>query len=169
MDSEDADQAPEARFPTLADLLLLCRRLNEAHAKYIVIGGWAIIQHGYGRTTADIDLLVDVSLENFERVKAAMLGLPDGAVREVQPDDLDKYVVVRVGDEFVVDLMKAACGVEYEEASKDISWQSVQGVTIPFASPKLLWRLKQTYREKDVADRIFLRGLLKIDAPNETR
>ncbi len=161
MDSENADQKPEARFPTLADLLDLCSRLNRAGAKYIVIGGWAIIQHGYARTTADIDLLVDAALENFEKLKTAMLGLPDGAVREVRPDDLDKYVVVRVGDEFVVDLMKAACGVEYAEASREISWQTIQGLTIPFASPKLLWRLKQTLREKDVEDRLFLRELLK--------
>lgn len=27
-------------------------------------------------------------------------------------DDLDKYIVVRVADEIVVDLMKSACGVD---------------------------------------------------------
>src|SRR4029077_7879982 len=43
------------RLPTLEDLLFLCRNLNQAGAKYIVIGGWAGIQHGYGRTTQDID------------------------------------------------------------------------------------------------------------------
>ena len=40
-----------SRLPTLDDLLSLCRNLNEASAKYIVIGGWAVIQHGFGRTT----------------------------------------------------------------------------------------------------------------------
>ena len=47
-----------SRVPTLDDLLFLCRKLNEAGAKYIVIGGWAVIQHGYGRTTEDIDDLL---------------------------------------------------------------------------------------------------------------
>ena len=47
-----------SRVPTLGDLLFLCRKLNEAGAKYIVIGGWAVIQHGYGRTTEDIDDLL---------------------------------------------------------------------------------------------------------------
>ena len=56
--------------------------------------------------------MVDASAENFEKIKTAMLGLPDGAIREIGPDDLNQYVVVRVGDEFVVDLLKAACGVE---------------------------------------------------------
>jgi len=35
------------------------------------------------------------------------------------------------------------------------------GVTIPFASPILLWKTKQTFREKDQIDRLFLRRLLE--------
>jgi hypothetical protein len=160
MDDENAHPAPEPRVPTVDDLLFLCRLLNEAAAEYVVIGGWAMIQHGFGRTTGDIDLLVDPSPANFDRIKSAMLHLPDGAIREVQPGELDQFVVIRVGDEFVVDLMKAACGIEYAEASKSISWTTIQGVKIPFASPPLLLRTKQTYRDKDAADRAFLRDLL---------
>ena len=149
-----------SRVPTLEDLLFLCRKLNEAGAKYIVIGGWAVIQLGFGRTTADIDLLVDSSPDNFERIKTAMLALPDGAIREVKPMDLDEFVVVRVADEVLVDLMKAACGVQYAEASSHVSVMEVQGVSIPFANATLLLRLKQTLREKDAEDRFFLQRLL---------
>jgi hypothetical protein len=165
MDASHDDAPLEPRFPELADLLDLCRRLNAAGAKYVVIGGWAIIQYGHERTTGDIDLLVDPAPENFEKIKTAMLGLPDGAIREVRPGDLDQYVVVRVGDVFVVDLMKAACGVEYAEAIQETVMVPIQGVPIPFATPRLLWRLKQTHREKDALDRLFLRGLLKDELP----
>jgi hypothetical protein len=161
MDDANVDPAPEPRVPTVDDLLLLCRLLNEAGAQYIVIGGWAVIQHGFGRATGDIDLLVDASLANFAKIQKAMLGLPDGAVREVQPGDLDKYVVIRVGDEFVVDLMKAACGIEYAEASQSIAWIMVREVKVPFASPELLLRLKQTHGDKDAMDRAYLRELLR--------
>lgn len=165
MVASNDNPTPDARPPTLEDLLDLCRRLNAAGARYIVIGGMAIIQHGFVRATEDIDLLVDASAENFEKIKSAMLGLPDGAIREVGPDDLNQYVVVRVADEFVVDLMKAACGVEYAEASGEISFIAIEDVNIPFATPRLLWRLKQTHREKDTLDRLFLAELLK-NLPN---
>jgi len=161
MDDENAHPAPEPRAPTLDDLLFLCRSLNQAGAQYLVIGGWALIQHGFGRTTGDVDLLVDSSPANFERIKTAMLRLPDGAIKEVQPGELDQFVVIRVADEFVVDIMKAACGIEYAEASKFISWMTVRDVGIPFASPDLLLRTKQTYRDKDAADRAFLRDLIR--------
>ena len=165
MVDRDDGPAPEARPPTLADLVALCRYLNEADARYLVLGGMAIIQAGFVRATEDIDLLVDAAVENVERVKAALMNLPDGAVREVQTDDLDRYVVVRVADEFVVDLMKAACGIRYEEASHMVDVVTIDGIPIPFANPALLWRTKQTMREKDRQDRVFLARLLSGEPP----
>lgn len=69
--------------------------------------------------------------------------------------------MVRVGDEICVDLMKSGCGVGYAEAIKDAVWREVEGVKIPFASPATLWRMKQTHRDKDIPDRVFLRKLLE--------
>jgi hypothetical protein len=56
MEAEHVNSPLEPRLPTLQDLLFLCRSLNEAQAKYLVIGGWAVIHHGFDRTTSDIDL-----------------------------------------------------------------------------------------------------------------
>ncbi len=105
---------------------------------------------------------METSPENERRVFAAMMTLPDQAIREVMPGEVNEYVVVRVGDEIVVDLMRAACGIDYAEASTDIIWHEVSGVRIPFASPRMLWRMKaKTHREKDIPDLIFLRRLIE--------
>jgi hypothetical protein len=160
MDPEDVDPAPEARPPVLADLVGLCRNLNREGARYVVIGGMAVIQAGFGRATNDIDLLIDVSSDNQERVRAALLALPDQAVRDMAQDDLERYTVVRVADEIVVDLMKSACGIAYDEASRMIDDVEIDGVRIPFANPRLLWRTKDTVRDKDKMDRAFLARLL---------
>jgi len=153
----------ESRPPTLKDMVDLCRRLNDAGANYMVIGGMAIIQHGFVRATEDIDLLIDALPENQDRVRQALMSLPDGAINEMKPDDLDTYIVVRVADEIVVDLMKAACGIEFKEASRDIEWVTIQDVKIPFANSRLLWRMKQTVREKDSLDRMFLKEKLNAE------
>jgi hypothetical protein len=160
MDSADA-HPPESRPPTLEDLLLLCRSLNDAGARYIVIGGFAVIQHGFTRATEDIDLLVESSLENQARVKKALEVFPDKASRELGEDDLRTWGVVRVADEVVVDLMLAACGIRYEEASREVERVTLRGISIPFASPRLLLRMKQTCREKDVLDCQFLERRLR--------
>jgi len=161
MDPEDADAPREARPPLLEDLVALCRDLNREGALYVVLGGMAVIQAGFVRATYDIDLLVETSPENQERVRRALMALPDGAVRDMAPDDLERYVVVRVADEIVVDLMKSACGIDYAAAAGLVDVVEIEGVPIPFASPRLLWRTKQTLRDKDKVDLAFLASLLE--------
>ena len=154
-------EPPQSRPPRLTDLVSLCRSLNREEARYVVIGGMAMIQAGFVRATEDIDLLVDTAPDNLDRLRNALLDLPDQAVREMGEGDLDRYVVVRIADEFVVDLLKAACGIEYEEARALTEDVELEGVRIPFANPDLLWRTKQTIRNKDELDRLFLAALLK--------
>ncbi|NCC50656.1 MAG: hypothetical protein EOM20_05510 [Spartobacteria bacterium] len=121
-----------------------------------MIGGFAIAQKGFIRTTKDIDFLVDSSAENIARIKAALMVLPDGAAREVRDTDVEEYNVVRIGDEVMVDLLGKACGVSYDDAQSDIEWQEYEGVRIPFAGWRVLYRTKQTYRESDALDRLYL-------------
>jgi hypothetical protein len=66
---------------------------------------------------------------------------PDNAVRELQPGELQKYNVIRVGGEILVGLMRSAGGIDHAEAAKDVVVRDVDGVPIPFASPRLLWRM----------------------------
>jgi hypothetical protein len=108
----------------------------------------------------DIDLLIETGLQNEERVINAMLTLLDGAIKEMKAGEVEKFGVVRVADEILIDLMKSGCGVDYAQAAQHVVWREVDGVRIPFASPQLLWRMKQTHREKDIPDRLFLQKLL---------
>jgi hypothetical protein len=148
------------RPPGRDDLTRLCAELNRLGACYVVVGGFAVIEAGFPRFTQHLDLLVDVSPENEARVFEALRCLPDKAVDELDPGDVERFAVVRVGDEIVVDLMKSGCGVDYAEAIKDAVHREINGVRIPFASPLTLWKMKQTHREKDIPDRMFLRQLL---------
>ena len=138
--------------------MALCRELNQRGARYIVLDGFAIIAAGMPRVTGDIDLMVAVDPENEAKIFSALSTLPDNAVRELQPGELQQYNVIRVADEILVDLMRSAGGIEYEEAARDVVVREIQGVPIPFASPRLLWRMKAvTHRAKDAADLVFLR------------
>jgi hypothetical protein len=157
-----ADDRPsdrlESREPTVEDLRDLCRELNQRGAKYLVVGGFALRAANYIRSTMDVDLLVAGDADNEARVFAAVATLPDQAARDLQPGELQAYAVIRVADEIVVDLMRSAGGIEYAEAVADAVVHDVDGVSIPFASPRLLWRMKAvTPREKDAPDLLFLR------------
>lgn len=157
MANDRPPQELEPREPTVEDLRDLCRELNQRGAKYVVVGGFAMRAANYNRQTMDIDLVVATDVENETKIFSALSTLPDNAVRELQPGDLQRHNVIRVGDEIVVDLMALASGVNYQEASKDVIIREVDGVSIPFASPRLLWRMKaKTHRAKEEQDLLFL-------------
>ena len=160
---DDAHDGPHAREPQIEDLARLCRALNESGARYLLIGGFAVIARGGARTTKDIDFLIDPSPANVARVKRALRILEDHAVDEVADDDVRRYAVVRVADEVVVDLMAVACGVDYATAVQTAETLTLAGVAIPVPSLRTLIETKRTMRPSDEADRIYLEELLRAE------
>lgn len=160
---DDHDDGSYSRAPTVEDLVRICRSLNDAKARYLLIGGFAVIAHGAGRTTRDIDFLVDVAPENIERIKTALAVLPDNAAADLDKDDVARYAVVRIADEVIVDLLGRACGVEYDEATEDQEHLEIDGVPIPLASKKTLIQTKKTVRPSDAADTQFLQALIDAE------
>jgi hypothetical protein len=56
--------------------LLGSLRLHEV--RHVLVGGYSVIMHGYSRTTGDLDLWVEKSAENYERLVKAFhyFGMP---------------------------------------------------------------------------------------------
>lgn len=56
----------------LADVEAILCALNEAEARYIIVGGLAVVAHGYVRYTADIDIVLNLERENVIRAMNAL-------------------------------------------------------------------------------------------------
>ena len=52
----------------------IVRALNEAGVRYLIVGGVAVVAHGYLRFTADLDLILDLAEDNLRRAVAALAG-----------------------------------------------------------------------------------------------
>ena len=61
------------------------RLLNDADVRYIVVGGIATVLHGYVRTTADIDLIIDLHTEEAEKAIRALSGFGFAPQAPVNP------------------------------------------------------------------------------------
>jgi hypothetical protein len=139
-----------------APVLRVCLLLNEAGAKYLVCGAQACILHGLVRTTEDVDLLVEPTEENCQRVIEGLSKLADGAARELTPKDILENVVVKIADEVEVDVSTHAWRVTYAEAIGSARAVVVDGIRVPFLSLDSLIASKETYREQDAIDRVRL-------------
>jgi hypothetical protein len=158
---DDRDDPTYARAPEPSDVVRICRALNAEQARYVLIGGFAVIAHGAGRFTKDIDLLVDDLPENIARVKRALAVLEDNAAAEIADTDVQRHVVVRVADEVLIDLMGKACGLSYADVNRDAEQLVIDDVQIPVASPATLILTKRTYRPQDAIDCAYLEGLIR--------
>lgn len=146
-------------------LARVCHLLNREEARYVVVGAQACILHGLVRTTEDVDLLIEESDDNYERVLRALCGLEDHAAAELTVEDLRRHLVVKVADEVEVDISRRAWTVDYPEAVKTAEFTEIEGVRVPYASLPVLIRSKSTDREKDRADLLFLRRLSEKKPP----
>lgn len=72
----------------VASLEAIFRALNEAGSRYLVVGGVAVIAHGYIRFTEDLDLVLDLSPDS---VTAALTALENLGYRPIIPVPLRDF------------------------------------------------------------------------------
>lgn len=149
------------RAATIADLKDLVASLARQGVDYLLIGGYALFAHGYHRATTDIDVLVPATREVGERVKKALMVLPDQAAKDIDPAWFEEGGNIRVADAFIVDVMFNACGETYETLKQFAVTIDLEGQPIRTVNLEGLLLTKQTTRDKDVVDRIVLERALE--------
>lgn len=140
-------------FDRLPDLL---RALEAEQVAYVLFGGQAVNLHGILRFTDDIDVFVDPTEENVDRLRRALrLVWDDPSIGDITAADLaGEYAVVRYGtpDEFYIDLV-GRLGDAYTYAEIESETIALGEVRARVATPRMLYRMKKdTVRPLDRAD-----------------
>lgn len=146
-------------------LLDICKAFDSEGVSYVLIGGWAVIIHGFPRLTKDIDFLIDDTEENVGKIKNALGKVfNDKSIDEIRLNDVAEYSVVRYvsPDGITIDLM-ARIGefADYKSVSRHIVIFEILGNEIPVLDVETLIKLKDTIRDKDKMDLAFLKEKLK--------
>jgi len=151
-----------SRPATLEDLKLLLRSLNEHAVDYLLIGGYALAAHGFQRATTDIDVLVRATVESGQRVREALMILPDRAAKDLEPAWFEEGENIRVADAFVVDIMLNANGQTFDTLRSYAQTIDPDGVPVQTVNLEGLPPTKQTMRDKDIADRTILERAIEV-------
>ena len=139
------------------DWVDLLAALQAEGARFLVVGAHALAVHGVTRATQDIDVWVDPSDENAERVWRALLafGAPLAELG-IGLDDLTRpETVIQIGlPPNRVDILTSITGVsEFADAWRDRLDSDVDRMVMPFLGRETLIRNKRsTGRLKDLAD-----------------
>jgi hypothetical protein len=99
-----------------SDFKEFLRLLDEMGVKYLTVRGYAVGYHGYPRSTGDMDVWVESTGENAERVVRALKEFSFD-VPELSPDlFLDPDRVIRMGHPPLrIEILTSVTGVSFEK------------------------------------------------------
>ncbi len=142
--------------PFRTELADVCWRLNQAGARYLVVGARALQLWGSARATRDIDILIEPTEENAQRVLDALATTGYGFAKEWAAAEVARKFVTIIGDSPRVDILTLAWSVRYRDAARSAERFEVEGVEIPTASLDDLMASKRTGQPQDLADLLVL-------------
>lgn len=127
--------------------------LNSEGVAYVVIGGMAVLYHVPYRTTRDLDVLIEPTLENARRARAAVARW-GGFEPRFTAEEFIAGDILSFGGLLRVEVHSRVPGVSWEELWEKRVPGDLRGVPTSFASVADLISMKEaTGRpEKDVPD-----------------
>ena len=131
--------------------------------EYVLVGGYSVIIHGYNRTTGDMDLFVNPSVENYNKTKLAFsqFGMPLFGMNLERFLDTDNFNVFEYGrPPMAIDIITKLKGVTFLEAINNaIRYEISDSLYINVIHVNQLIQNKMAVgRSKDWADIKYLKG-----------
>ncbi len=144
--------------------------LNNAHVRYVVAGGLAVIAHGYLRLTMDIDLVIDLERDNLlrglnvlekvgykPRLPVTNEQFVNAQTRESWIKDKNMMVYPlwnpSEANGMVIDVF-VKCPFDFADEYAKAKWMEIDGgPRVPFVGLDCLLRMKEiAARPKDLVD-----------------
>jgi len=130
--------------------------LMRADARFLIIGAHALGVHGIPRATVDLDVWIESSGENANRIWTALaaFGAPLSTLQLQKSDFTRPDTVVQLGlPPYRIDILTGVSGLSFDEAWAERVEAAFEGVRAPFIGRAALIRNKRaTGRIKDLAD-----------------
>jgi len=128
--------------------------LNDSGVRYLVLGGYAVAFYGHPRYTKDLDVWIENSRENAEKLVKALEQFGFGALNLTAEDFLDEGQVVQMGvAPHRIDVLNFADGIDFSKCYDSRQIAEFDGVKIAFIDIENLKTNKRASgRLQDLAD-----------------
>jgi predicted nucleotidyltransferase len=129
------------------------KSFQQREVKYVVIGGIASVLHGVPRATFDLDILIEATPQNAERLLQALLDAGLGTASLTSADDLLSHEITIFKDRIRLDVQTSTPGINFEQAWEHRQVMSFRGDQFFVVSREDLIRSKRAAgREIDMED-----------------
>ncbi len=128
--------------------------LNAREVQFLVVGGYAVAFHGYPRYTKDLDVWIQPTPENAQRLLSALQDFGFGDLDLSERDFLDPDMVIQLGQPpNRIDMLTALKGVDFDDCYGQRILVTIDDTSVPFIDlPNLIANKRATGRAQDLAD-----------------
>lgn len=135
------------------DFLDFLQLLDKYNVDFLLVGGYAVILHGYARSTGDMDLWVNQNEENYSKLKKVYeeFGAPIFSLEEFFSD---KFDVWSMGVEpRKIEVLTKVSGLNFIESKSHCDWINEKDFKVPYIDFEDLMKNKlASGRLKDLLD-----------------
>jgi predicted nucleotidyltransferase len=146
----------EKKLPN--DFSEFLKLLNKHKVKYLLIGGYAVGYHGYPRATNDIDIWVENSEENADKLVKTVKAFGFNEPKLSSELFKIKKNIIRMGrTPMRIEIILDIDGVEFTKSYEKKIIADIDGIKVNIISlPDLKTNKKASGRHKDLADLEYL-------------
>ncbi len=128
--------------------------LNENSVSYLVVGGYAVAFHGHPRYTKDLDVWIELSPDNADKILKALKEFGFGSLDLKSDDFLESGQIIQLGyPPNRIDILTTLTDLKFEDCYKAKIAVEIQGLHINFIDIENLKKNKRaTGRPQDLAD-----------------
>jgi hypothetical protein len=128
--------------------------LNNNQVKYLVIGGYAVAVHGHPRYTKDIDIWVEMSSENAQKLMTALTEFGFASLGLTAEDFQTPDQIIQLGyPPNRIDLITTPDGIDFATCYQTKTEVKINDLTVNFIDLENLKKNKQASgRLQDLAD-----------------
>ncbi|MHC4855737.1 MAG: nucleotidyltransferase [Planctomycetota bacterium] len=91
------------------------KSFQQNDVKYVVIGGVASVLYGVPRVTFDLDILIEASAENAQKLLNALAEAGFGTAALTNPDDVVSHEITVFNDKVRIDVQTSTPGITFDE------------------------------------------------------
>jgi predicted nucleotidyltransferase len=141
------------------------KSLIKFEVRFLIIGGHAAIYHGVRRTTSDLDVLIEPTPSNGQKLLTAFhhLGLE---VPEITLEEFEKKLVLSFGFEpDAIDILNYTPGIDFQTVYRNSIQVDFSGIKVPMIDIRDLIQNKEALKregEKSLLDKYDAEVLKKI-------
>jgi hypothetical protein len=135
------------------DFIDFLRAFNNQKVEHLLVGGYAVILYGYTRSTADMDVWVKRTSENYQSIKKAFqeFGAPVFSEEDFLSEVKDVWALGREPSK--IEIMSQVKGLDFDESLALCNRVKLEDFEVPYIHLKHLIKAKEASgRFKDLAD-----------------